>query len=287
MNGVCAVVVTFHPQRQDLENLSALRLQVEGLVVVDNGSGTAELEQLRASCLIECYELIENGENLGIAAALNIGVRWANSNGFEWIALFDQDSAVTDGFITQMIRDFKLLREQRNIMQIIPRYRDPETGVERVTPLDKDGGPFVTITSGSVFPTKVFEECGFFREELFIYCVDDDFSLRIRQQGFSIAESKTAVLLHRSGRPTSHRLLWKEVVTHNYRPESRYYWMRNKVWMLRNYGCRWPQLIYPSLRGMLVIPLKVLVFEESPGRKMRMFLRGLVDGLRGKMGKVV
>ena len=39
-------------------------------------------------------EIILNKENLGIATALNIGVRKALENGYEWILTMDQDPEV-------------------------------------------------------------------------------------------------------------------------------------------------------------------------------------------------
>jgi rhamnosyltransferase len=201
--------------------------------------------------------------------------------------LFDQDSVVTDGFIAQMLVDYRYYSEQRNIIQIVPRYKDPETGLEKSCLMHKDGGPFMTITSGSFFPARAFDECGFFTEELFVYCVDDDFSLRLRSRGFSIAQSRAAVLRHHSGRPSYHKFLGMTYVTSNYRPESRYYWMRNRVWMLRRYGFRFPMVTYHSVRAMFTVPLKVLIFEQSPSAKMWMFLRGFRDGVVGRMGKVV
>jgi rhamnosyltransferase len=73
-NSVCAVVVTFHPRSSDIENMRIVRGQVQELVVIDNGSSQPELEKLRSVKCEESFELIENGENLGIAAALNVGV---------------------------------------------------------------------------------------------------------------------------------------------------------------------------------------------------------------------
>lgn len=286
-NSVCAVVVTFHPRSSDIANLRIVREQVQGLVVIDNGSSQPELEELRSVRCEESFELIEKGENLGIAAALNVGVRWAKSNGFEWVALFDQDSVVTDGFIAQMLADFKLYAEQRNVMQIIPRYRDPDTGEERVIFLDKDGGPFMTITSGSMFPVRVFEICGYFREELFIYAVDGDFSLRLRSAGYTIGESKNAILLHRSGTPSYHRFLGRTFKTENYRPASRYYWIRNCIWIARTYGSCHPRLIRGALRSCAMIPLKILIAEEEPWPKIAMVLRGILDGVLGRTGKTV
>src|SRR5260370_31959342 len=88
---VCAVIVTFHPSANMFENLRHVFAQVQGLVVVDNGSSSAELDPLRRESLRLGFHLIENRENLGIAEALNQGVRWAKSNGYSCVIIFDQD----------------------------------------------------------------------------------------------------------------------------------------------------------------------------------------------------
>src|SRR5271168_1767581 len=95
---VSAIVVTFHPGTEHLQNLAQIRAQVDELIVVDNGSTGQELRQIRLSTSRYGYTLIENGENLGIATALNRGVREAQQRDCRWVALFDQDSAVTEGF---------------------------------------------------------------------------------------------------------------------------------------------------------------------------------------------
>jgi rhamnosyltransferase len=202
------------------------------------------------------------------------------------VALFDQDSALTDGFITTMISEFRTFSQQRKIMQIIPRYLDPETGIERTVSTFEDGGVFLTITSGSLFSMDAFEKCGFFQEDLFIYCVDDDYSLRIRKKGFFIGVSKSAVLLHQSGHPTSRKLFGMTLTTKNYRPEVRYYYARNKLWILRCYGMTFPRLIVPTLREFVTIPVKIALMEDASWKKIKLFVRGLADGAAGRMGRL-
>jgi rhamnosyltransferase len=213
-----AIVVTFHPRTEYIQNLEKVRAQVDLLIVVDNGSTERELAQIRLASHGAEFRLIENGENLGIAVALNLGVREAQQEGCRWVALFDQDSVLTDGFIATMIVEFQAYRRHKQIMQIIPRYVDPETRIERTVSSFPDGGVFLTITSGSLFSMEAFEKCGLFQEDLFVYCVDDDYSLRIRKNGFFIGESKNAVLLHQSGHPTSCKLLGMTLTTKNYPP---------------------------------------------------------------------
>jgi rhamnosyltransferase len=283
---VGAIVVTFHPRPEYSENLAKIRAQVDLLIVVDNGSTENELAQIRFASQEPRFKMIENEDNLGIAAALNLGVREAQKEGCRWVALFDQDSVVTDGFIATMIADFQAYSQQRKIMQIIPRYLDPVTGIERAVSAFEDGGVFLTITSGSLFSMEAFEKCGLFQEDLFIYCVDDDYSLRIRKNGFFIGVSKNATLLHQSGHPTSRKLLGMTLTTKNYRPEVRYYYARNKVWILRFYGKTFPRLIVPTLREFVTIPLKIALMEDESWQKIRLFIRGLADGVAGKTGRL-
>jgi rhamnosyltransferase len=287
-NRVCAVIVTFRPRMEDLGNLARVRPQVEDLVVVDNGSAEEQLHQLRAASSALGFALIENGQNLGIAAALNIGVKWAQAKGSQWVALFDQDSAVTDGFIAQMLADFEHYARQRNILLLVPRYKDPGSGVERVCPMDEDGGPFVTITSGSLLPVSAFEKCGYFNEELFVYTVDDEYSLRLRSSGYSIALSPHALLLHASGVPSYFSVFGKQLFqTTNYRPGVRYYISRNRVWMALMYGVEYPRWVRGAFRSSLIDFLKLAVAEEYRWLKVKMILLGLRDGLLGRMGKTI
>jgi len=284
-NSVCAVVVTYHPSIRDIDNLMEVRPQVETIVVVDNGSSTESISRLRSTGQALNVVLIENGANLGIATALNIGIRYAIAQRHEWVILFDQDSRVTDGFVQGMLDDFASCGGARHIMQIIPRYQDPVTGDEEITALHKDGGPFITRTSGSLFPSRVFQQCGYFKEELFIYCVDDEYSLRLRSLGFSITKSRSAVLLHSAGSPSRVRFLGRTFVARNYRPEIQYYWARNRVWLMRQYGLHYPGVVlYSSFRSLLGVPLKIMVGEKDRLSKLWFFYKGVLDGLIGRMG---
>jgi rhamnosyltransferase len=288
LNHVCAVIVTFRPRAEDLGNLAKVSPQVENLVVVDNGSAEEQLQWLRAASRELDFTLIENGQNLGIAAALNTGVKCAQAKGSQWVALFDQDSTVTDGFVAQMLADFEHYAGRRNILLLVPRYRDPQSGVERVCPMDEDGGPFVTITSGSLLPVIAFEKCGYFKEELFIYTVDDEYSLRLRSRGYSIALSPHAVLLHASGIPSYFRLFGRQLFqTTNYRPGVRYYISRNRVWMTWVYGVRYPRYVRGALRSSLIDLCKLSIAEEYKWAKLKMVFLGFRDGLLGRMGKTI
>jgi rhamnosyltransferase len=285
---VCAVIVTFHPQAPALENLAKVRVQVEGLVVVDNGSSATSLAQLRAAAGEMKFALIENGANLGIAAALNIGIRWAKAQMFSRVILFDQDSTVTPGFMSAMTSTYDSHPRKSEIAIVIPRYRDRESGtLSRPRYIAADGAPLEVMTSGSFIPLMIFESCGDFREEFFIDQVDHEFGFRVRECGFMVVVSQEAFLLHVPGAPREHSFLgiMRFKATHH-NAMRRYYMTRNGIVMVRRYWKRHPMWSRSVAKALLVLPVLVVLAEREKWKKLRNILLGTVDALRGRLGSV-
>jgi rhamnosyltransferase len=281
---VCAIVVTFHPDREVLENLAASRPQVDALVVVDNGSAQDEVALLSTLSVRIGFTLIENAANLGIAAALNQGVRWAQAGGFDYVLLFDQDSTANAGFVDTMLACFAASDPAEKLAILVPRYVDRRFGSVLAPPM-RNGELELATTSGSMTPMRVFADAGLFAEELFIDGVDYEFSLRVRQRGWRIAECPEATLLHSPGTPTYHRLLGsKPFQAANYSPVRRYFQERNKIWVTRRY---WRSFL-PFCLGQFAISLKdlakIVLVEQGKAGKIRYFFRGIRDGLLGRMG---
>lgn len=287
MNSVCAVVVTFHPDIDVLENLSALRPQVQGLVVVDNGSSVEQVVFLRSAASQIGFSLIENGENLGIAAALNIGVRWADANAFQWLALFDQDSAVTEGFMETMLHAFENHSRRDRLAILVPRYIDKRSGSDLPAIAVSGGGLEAAMTSGTLMRLSTFHQYGPFEEGLFIDAVDYEYSLRLRSHGYFIEECGQALLLHSPGAPRVHTLQGKYLFrTSNYSPIRRYYQERNKVWVTKRYWKQFPffcaKLFFFSSKDFI----KCILAENRKWDKFYYGSLGIADGLRGRMGRL-
>ena len=107
---VCAVMVTYNPDSSLEQNIRALLPHVDRLIVVDNGSEPpirADIEAISSACQVD---VIWNNENLGLASALNIGIRQGLASGdYTWIATFDQDSRVSSGFRDAMLEAYLVL----------------------------------------------------------------------------------------------------------------------------------------------------------------------------------
>lgn len=287
MNNVCAVAVTFHPDRDVRENLSKLRTQVQSLVVVDNGSPQASLDFLRAASTQIGFELIENGENLGIAAALNMGVSWAGVRAFQWIALFDQDSAVTEGFIDTMLHAFESSPRGDRLAILVPRYIDRRSGSDLPAIVVRTGGLEAAMTSGTLMRVSSFHEHGLFEEDLFIDAVDYEYSLRLRSHGCFIEECSQALLLHSPGAPRVHKFCGRYLFqTANYSPVRRYYQERNKIWVARRYWKRFPFFCFKLFFFSSKDYVKCILAENRKWDKFRYANMGIADGLRGRMGRL-
>lgn len=282
---VCAVIVTYHPNAEMLEHMSTVLAQVQGLVVVDNGSNDDELGPLRAARSALGFHLIENGENLGIAEALNQGVRWARSDGYPWVILFDQDSIITDGFVGRMFGAWKSHPDRERVASIHPRYADPKTGVELHVPRADDGSPIFPMTSGTLMPAWVFDKIGWFASEYFIDVVDWEYSFRIRAAGLLVADSSHAKLLHTAGHPSSATILGRTVQYSQHNAIRRYYISRNCVAFYRKYLFSFPEWILRTVYRQLCETAICMIADKNRGRQSHSFLLGTWDGLTGKMGK--
>ncbi len=285
VQSVCAVIVTYHPSAKMLESISDVVAQVQGLVVVDNGSNVDELDPLRVASQTLGFQLIENGENLGVAEALNQGVRFAKNKGYPWVMLFDQDSRVTGGFVRQMFVAWESRPDRERVGSIHPRYVDPETGIETVVQRASDGSPVLPLTSGALMPAWIFDRIGWFATEYFIDFVDWEYCFRIRAAGYLIADSGQATLLHAPGNPAKTTILGYTFHPSHHSAMRRYYISRNCIVFYRKYFYSFPRWVLSGVYGQLKDTIVSFIAEEDSARKFRSFLLGTWDGLTGRMGK--
>jgi rhamnosyltransferase len=285
---VCAVIVTFHPQATVLDNLGLVRPQVEGLVIVDNGSSATSLAPFHAAAGALNFALIENGANLGIATALNAGVRWAKAQGFEHVLLFDQDSTVQPGFVAAIRSTYKYHPQRDKIAIVMPLYKNRVSGrIGEPAYIASDGAPLEVMTSGSFVPLRIFSDCGEFREDFFIDEVDHEFGFRVRECGYIVVRSEQAILLHAPGSPRQHSFLGviKFSASHH-NATRRYYITRNGIVMMRKYWKIHPAWSRGAARALFLHAARIVLAETDKWKKLRNMLLGALDGFRGRLGRM-
>jgi rhamnosyltransferase len=281
---ICAVVVTYNPRPSFVDNIEAVAAQGAEVVLVDNGSaGEMEQHLRKLEACLKC-KVIRNRQNLGIAAALNLGVNYAMEAGFDWVCTFDQDSRVCEEFFWKMREAYQQAPHPEKIALITPRYVDRETGIP--LRLRRAGAEILTtLTSGSMMPSSAIRKLGLFEESLYIDAVDTEFCLRARRNGMLILQSP-AVLLHSLGHTTYHHLLGLHFGTTNHSPGRHYYITRNRLRLLSRYAADWPWF-WREIRGMIFDDAKIMLVEPNKWGKFRAMAAGAVDALSGRFGKQI
>jgi rhamnosyltransferase len=285
---VCAVVVTFHPDPGFPGRLARIMAQVN-TIIVDNASSEAELRMLRSSLAGSPIVLLPNRENLGVASALNTGIRRACDDGYEFAILLDQDTAVDADMVDGLLASLLSCPDADGVAIVGARFRDTEGHPDRASILDAHGELWQevesVITSGSLLSLPAYRAIGPFRDDFFIDHVDTEFCIRARAKGYRVLQTRRPLMSHTVGAPTRHSLLWATKWTTNHSPDRRYYSARNNTVLLREYGTagRTPWYWKSSVRCLRLIK-RIALYEHDKLRKIRAVAQGWWDGVRGNMG---
>jgi rhamnosyltransferase len=285
---VCAIAVTYHPDPELPARLGRILRQVNALVIVDNGSGEAEIEMLRELAANPKSTLILNSDNLGVARALNIGIQRATELGFAWVLLLDQDSCVDDDMVQELFAVQAAYPDRGRLAVIGSGFWDVHKE-SRASGHEAHAEPWeekeLVITSGSLIPLAVHAIVGPFREELFIDSVDIDYCFRARAKGFRVIKTRKPIMSHAIGASTRHSVLWMNKWTTNHSPDRRYYIARNDTVMLREYGNYVLGLwALKSLSRCLRLCKRIALYEQMKTTKIIAVFQGWWDGIRGHMG---
>lgn len=298
-----ALIITYNPPAHFGGHIEQLFSEFGNIILVDNGS-TPEIQTLleeQSQAWGEALTLILNEKNLGIAAALNQGFRWAIEHGHQYIIALDQDSmpapgmlkALTEGREEHPNRDNLALLAPMIIEELVPHLplymrRKNNHFMPEYVPAKKGllRNITITITSGSLYNLEIWQKLGPFRDDFFIDYVDTEYNLRAIQHGYEISVQCEARLIHNLGKRQQKKLLWKMLYPTFHSPVRWYYISRNRIAMLRLYALKQPHWFIYEIDAMIRAFIRVFTLENQRIQKFRAFLYGTYDGLRGKMGEI-
>ncbi|WP_130803783.1 glycosyltransferase family 2 protein [Acinetobacter ihumii] len=291
MVNIYAVVVTFNPNISNLENLiKDVSINSINLILIDNGSDNQDdIKILKNNYSIDTIFL---KQNLGIAAAQNIGINYCIDNNVGYIIFFDQDSTIDSNFIFHLYADYKSLVDQGIAVGLIgPKYIDPRFNfIYSVNDVTKYGilkkinlnemsettSVKLLISSGSLIAVDTIKKVGLLRENYFIDCVDTEWCFRIESLGFKNFVSKNAMMYHTIGDNLVTLGPFKSPL---HSPFRRYFIIRNSFYMLKEshipvlFSFR---MIFFSFYQQFLILLRVNKRSEY----FKVMLKGTRDGLK-------
>lgn len=284
-SSVWAVVVTYNPTPDFEANVRAVVPQVKKLIIVDNQSSAASRQLVEKVARTYEAESIWSEQNLGIASALNVGVRIAlSSNDCRWVLMLDQDSQVSRDFVATCLNAYEACPFKETVALIGANYQLPLRNPPQAPCGDQRTPRFREIvslmTSGTLAKAEVFSTCGGFDESFFMDYVDHEFCFRVRRRGFRIIQVSDAILQHRLGAPTSHQLFGISFITSNYSPSRRYHNARNRIICYRRYFVTETTWILSDWIRWLRETVKMILVEPDRRRKLASVIRGGWEGFK-------
>lgn len=211
---VAVVIPNWNGADMIIECLNSLRSQIYShtIFVVDNGSVDNSVE------LIEQHfpeiTILRNPTNLGFAGGVNTGIRHALKNGFEAVALLNNDAIADKKWLAGLVENLekylevgivtcKLMSMDKSHIDSTgdtyttwgipyPRGRDESAGKQY------DGSPWVFGGSGgaSIYRSSMLEDIGLFDEDFFAYYEDVDISFRAQLAGWKVRYEPSSQAYH-------------------------------------------------------------------------------------------
>lgn len=281
---ITAIVTAYHPDELLSGVVRSALAACEAVIVVDNtprapgADGPAALPGLDDPRVT----VLADGSNLGLAAALNLGLARLPEK-TEAVLLLDQDSVIPDHLIEALAKDLD----------------DPGVGIVGPSPVDALSGRRyetlagrhkqlddrdVVITSGMLIRRESLAKVpGGFREDFFVDYVDVDFCLRAKRNGVRIVRDMALEMPHSIGDVRIHRFLGKDVKVGHHAAWRHYWTVRNGVVLIREHLRHKP--VWAGVNALFLARwiTFILLFEPERRGHATAALRGLADGLTGRV----
>ncbi len=270
------MIVSFNGGTDILKCIQSIGLQVKSIFVIDNGSAAESLNLLQDLHGKNVITLTAMPVNVGLAAALNLGVKKAMQHDAEWILTLDQDSIPAPDMVMKMIEYARFNSQIKSLSpNLVSRHGLMETlKVKKVK---------YAITSGNLVHRSIFEAVGFYNAGYFIDCVDFEFSLRIRKSGFSIHKIAAAKMIHEVGIQSKLPQIFRSFYS-QHAPIRRYYMFRNVIFLIRSHFSFDFLFIFKLSFLYCIFLVLLILFEEQRLVNLKCIAQGLFDGVAGNDG---
>lgn len=295
-NNVVAIVVTFHPVLEVLEQLlDRLSSQVDSILVVDNGSNK-DLSTWYKISQTESVEILQLGENKGVAAAHNVGIQWALKHSATFVLLMDQDSIPAVDMVENLIFALKKKsQEGASVAAVGANYLDIKGS--QLSPFVKLTGCKLhrvgcadneivavdhLISSGCLISLSALNVIGTMEQKLFIDYVDTEWCLRAITKGYSLFGVGAAKMQHDLGDEFV-SVFGRTITVRS--PLRYYYLLRNGVWLLFQPWVPFNWKIMDVIR-LLKIYLVLSLFTRKKFNNWKMMTKGIWHAATYQMGKL-
>lgn len=264
---IAAVVILYNPAKDVLKNILSYSNSVDYVICVDNSQTSA------FSSYCQDYIYIPLFDNKGIAVALNVGVKYAEKLGCDWVLTMDQDSY----FANDIVGIYKqyILKGNTFVKMYCPTYIYSRSKNKVL----HDQYIKFAMQSAALIDISCFSEIGYFIEKLFIDVVDYEFCLRLLKSNAKVLQVSSAKLIHSPAHTKCISFLGFKL---EYGCDSyvRYYYQaRNLLYVFKLY--HEPYLLFV----LFVKFIKIIFLFDNKFNYLRFFKAGIRDAFANNLGK--
>jgi rhamnosyltransferase len=272
------IIVLYKPEVEVVETIKNFASKKNVVIVVVN---EASIEIIKALNGLLNVVILTNKQNVGLAIALNQGLKKAFEMNAEYTLFLDQDSKPYFGMELDLINE---IHGCINSM-ICPTLIDIKQKKQKIINESKCPSEVIGMaTSGTFLKTETALKIGFLKDELFIDGIDHEWCFRAHSLGVRLLQSNRVCMLHNMG-DRGINFFGKHKPIHD-NPIRHYYIVRNFFYLL--------YLDYVPIRWKLVellktvrrIPVYVLTSKDK-NLTTKFIIKGIADGISRKWGKRV
>jgi rhamnosyltransferase len=277
---IAAAIILYNPSDSLIENINSVLNQVSKIYLLDNSEIEFSENLLNFFSSDPRIQHIRFNDNLGIAEALNIALRFADNDEFDYLLTLDQDSKSSENLVAEL---YKILLKNENIALVTALHFDPSQ--HKLKQCSSVDDILYTMTSGNLLRVKVAKSVGGFDSKLFIDHVDHEFCLRLKSNGYGIKKNNSAILFHKLGKSETKRFCGINFYPSHHNPIRIYYRTRNRLYVNKKYKNQFPDYVKEDLKHFLREFLDMILFEKQRLKKIQMIIKGYRDFKKNRFGK--
>ena len=289
LNKLFTVIVIFQPNKKKIENVLQKHLEVfSNVIVVCNSSIDFKLKKKFKS-----FIFIMNKKNVGLAKALNIGIKFSIKKGAKYIALFDQDTLIKKNYFIQTKKSIKYLNLSK-VAAIGPIFfnrlnnkfgkliKFKTLSIQKINPKQKVKYylPDYLITSGIIIPTSIFKIVGYMNEKLFIDLIDFEWCMRARNKGLMVVCFPKVKIIHEMGDSSFNFFSLRYNI---YKPNRLYYFFRNSFYLYNSSYIKLNWKIIDFIKNLFRFIFYIVLIKPRI-KNLKFIILGIKDAFKKKMG---
>jgi len=258
------------------------------IILVDNESSEKKLNVLLND--FKNLKVIQNKLNLGFGVANNQAITYALDKNYDYVMLLNNDTEVDQNFISPLINCIENNNSIGGVQPLIMNYNKRDSIWSACGYINKFFGNTTTNKSLEkklnldwitgccmLLKTEVIKKTKLLDENFFAYYEDVDWSLRIKDLGYSLKLVETSLIYHHgsisSNNSTSEGRLSAYVHYLNF---------KNHIYFLRKHSEKFNFFGVVLYQLMKLISYSIYFILRFRFNKLKMIYKGLIDGMKIK-----